>query len=77
MIAAFLASRIGRGFAYMGLALIAGLTIWLGGGQSERARQTAKRMEQYRETRKRADDADIGDGDPSADRNWLRDRGEQ
>jgi hypothetical protein len=34
-------------------------------------------MEEYRETRKRADKADIGDGDPSADRDWLRDRGEQ
>jgi len=77
MITAFLTSRIGRGLAYLGLAALAVLTIWTGGGRSERARQNAKRMEEYRETRKRADEADIGDGDPSADREWLRDRGEQ
>jgi len=77
MITAFLTSRIGRGLAYLGLAALAVLTIWTGGGRSERARQNAKRMEEYRETRKRADEADIGDGDSDADREWLRDYGEQ
>jgi hypothetical protein len=74
MLGWFLTSRLGRGVAYLGLAISLALTIWFGGAKSERTRAKAKRMENYRETHKRADKADVGDGDPDADREWLRNR---
>jgi hypothetical protein len=38
------------------------------------ANKDAKEARSYGETRKRIDDADVGSGDPDADREWLSKR---
>ncbi|RMF06356.1 MAG: hypothetical protein D6773_04420 [Alphaproteobacteria bacterium] len=71
-------SKLGRIAGMVGLAVAAMITAWLMGRSSQRARDARRRLENYRDTRRRMDDADAELGnDPDIARRWLRDRAQR
>ncbi len=63
-------------FAWKPLAaVLAFFGIYAVGAANARQKARAKQAEQYIETRKRMDDADVVGDDPDLSRRWLRERG--
>jgi len=62
-----------------GLAVIFGVlaTVFWRGGKAEGDRRDAQAARDYRDTRRRMDDATGDDPGPEHVREWLRERGEQ
>lgn len=64
-----------KGLAYLGAALaaIAGIVaVYLRGISAANTRQKLRRAEEYAETRRKADEADIVGDSPNLAREWLR-----
>lgn len=64
-----------KGLAYLGAALvaIAGIVaVYLRGGSDAKTRQKLRQANEYAETRRKADDADIVGDSPNLAREWLR-----
>lgn len=76
MIVWLAASRLGRAVVGVlaALAVLAG--VYAKGRIDAAQRAKIEGLQDYRETRERIDNADIGDGDADADREWLRNYGQ-
>ena len=64
-----------KGLAYLGAALAAVIgivTVYLRGSADAKNRQKLKQAEEYAETRRKADEADIVGDSPNLAREWLR-----
>ena len=57
-------------------ALLAVLGIYLAGRNDARQKAKSAALQDYAETRKKADEADIVGDDPDLARRWLKERGE-
>jgi hypothetical protein len=62
--------------AGIGAVVIALLSIWFGGRKSGKDAAKAEELNEYIETRKRMDEADLGD-DPDMARRFLHERGKR
>lgn len=68
--------RLKLWLAGAGVFIAALLSIWFGGKKAGRDAANAEELNEYIETRKRMDEADVGD-DPDIARRWLHERGER
>lgn len=72
-----LSTRLGRWLSIAGAVVMAVLAAWLAGKRDGRQAAEAKAADDYINTRKRADDADLSSGDADADYEWVRDWSER
>lgn len=68
--------RIKIWLAAAGAFIVALLSIWFGGKKAGKNAAKAEELNEYIETRKRMDEADLGD-DPDMARRFLHERGER
>lgn len=72
-----LGTRLGRWLSIAGAVVMAVLAAWFAGKRDGRRDAEAQAADDYINTRKRADDADLSSGDADADYEWVRDWSER
>ena len=68
--------RIKTWLAAVGLAFTTIVGVWIHGRRSGKQQRDDAARDDELETHERMNDADVSDGDPDADRDWLRKRGQ-
>ncbi|OWJ69295.1 hypothetical protein CDV50_18745 [Haematobacter massiliensis] len=72
-----LSTRLGRAMAALGGIIVTLLLAFAGGKREGRRDARADRLQDYQDTRRRMDDADVSRGDAADDLRWLRDRSQR
>ncbi|OWJ78437.1 hypothetical protein [Haematobacter genomosp. 1] len=72
-----LSTRIGRALAALGGLIVALLIAFASGKREGRRDARADRLQDYQDTRRRIDDADVSRGNADDDARWLRDRSQR
>jgi hypothetical protein len=69
--------RLWAAAAILLTATVIGLALYLAGQRAAYLRAELARLTEFQATIERANDADVSAGDPAADRDWLRERGQR